>query len=263
MVIIRTQTVADQESRQEKLLIARMLRKTYQGASSPALEDFDISIGTGEIFGLLGPNGAGKTTAISIMSSLFRPDSGRVTICGVDILRYPNQARKLFGLVPQDIALYPNLTVRENLSYFGRLYGLKGERLKHRVRECLEFVGLEEKADKRVFTCSGGMKRRANLAAGIVHKPRILFLDEPTVGIDAQSRNMILEKLSVLKQSGTSMIYTTHYMEEAQSLCSRIAVIDQGRIIAQGLPNELIEQHPGCRDLGDLFLKLTGKQFRD
>jgi ABC-2 type transport system ATP-binding protein len=255
--------VADQESTQEKLLIARMLRKTYRGASSPALENFDISIGIGEIFGLLGPNGAGKTTAIGIMSSLFRPDNGSVTICGVDILKYPNQVRKLFGLVPQDVALYSNLTARENLSYFGRLYGLRGERLKQRVRECLEFVGLEERADKRVFTYSGGMKRRANLAAGILHSPRILFLDEPTVGIDAQSRNMILERLSVLKQSGTSMVYTTHYMEEAESLCSRIAVIDHGRIIAQGLPGELIEEHPGCSDLGALFLKLTGKQLRD
>lgn len=197
------------------------------------------------------------------MSSLFRPDNGSVTICGVDILKYPNQVRKLFGLVPQDVALYPNLTARENLSYFGRLYGLRGERLKQRVRECLEFVGLEERADKRVFTYSGGMKRRANLAAGILHSPRILFLDEPTVGIDAQSRNMILERLTVLKQSGTSMVYTTHYMEEAESLCSRIAVIDHGRIIAQGLPRELIEEHPGCSDLGGLFLKLTGKQLRD
>ena len=240
-----------------------MLTKTYRGASSPALEDFDISIGIGEILGLLGPNGAGKTTAISIMSSLFRPDKGSVTIFGVDVLKYPNQARNLFGLVPQDIALYPNLTARENLSYFGRLCGLRGKRLKQRVRECLELVGLEERADKRVVAFSGGMKRRANLAAGILHRPRILFLDEPTVGIDAQSRNMILEKLSALKQTGTSMVYTTHYMEEAESLCSRIAVIDQGRTIVHGSPKDLIEQHPGCSDLGDLFLKLTGKQLRD
>lgn len=259
----RIQSIADHKSAQEKMLIARMLRKTYRGASSPALENFDISIGPGEIFGLLGPNGAGKTTAISILSSLFRPDNGSVNICGVDILRYPNQARRLFGLVPQGIALYPNLTARENLCYFGRLYGLRGERLKQRVRECLELVGLEKRADKHVFTYSGGMQRRANLAAGILHSPRILFLDEPTVGIDAQSRNMILEKLSVLKQTGASMIYTTHYMEEAATLCSRIAIIDQGRIIAQGLPKELIDQHPGCSDLGDLFLKLTGKQLRD
>ena len=255
--------MVDHKSAQEEMLIARMLRKTYRGASCPALKNFNISIGPGEIFGLLGPNGAGKTTAISIMSSLFRPDNGSITICGVDILKYPNQAKKMFGLVPQDIALYPNLTARENLSYFGRLYGLRGERLKQRVRECLELVGLEEGADKRVFTYSGGMKRRANLAAGILHSPRVLFLDEPTVGIDAQSRNMILKRLSVLKQSGISMIYTTHYMEEAEFLCSRIAIIDQGRIIAQGLPKELIEQHPGCSDLADLFLKLTGKRLRD
>jgi ABC-2 type transport system ATP-binding protein len=255
--------VVDQNSMQEKLLIAQMLRKTYQGASSPALEDFDISIGAGEIFGLLGPNGAGKTTAISIMSSLFRPDNGSVTICGVDILQYPNQAKDFFGLVPQDIALYPNLTARENLSYFGRLYGLRGERLKQSVLESLELVGLEERADKRVCTYSGGMKRRANLAAGILHRPRILFLDEPTVGIDAQSRNMILERLSGLKQSGISMIYTTHYMEEAEFLCSRIAIIDQGRIIALGPSTDLKEQHPGCSDLADVFFKLTGKRLRD
>ena len=172
-------------------------------------------------------------------------------------------AKKHFGLVPQEIALYPNLTCRENLSFFGRMAGLKGRKLKDRADECIELVGLTTSADKRVATYSGGMRRRANIAAGILHDPDLLFLDEPTVGIDAQSRNMILEMLNRFKKQGTGMIYTTHYMEEAQALCSRVAVIDQGNIIIQGPPSELVARHPGCVDLGGLFLLLTGKQLRD
>ena len=251
------------QSNKDKALIVKGLVKIYKGSSDPALSGLDISVNTGEIFGLLGPNGAGKTTAISIMSTLLRPTSGRVTICGIDAIKQPNQIKKLIGLVPQDIALYANLTVRENLSYFGRICGLKGQKLKDRIAECLEMVGLRKKADQLIFKFSGGMKRRANLAAGILHKPRILFLDEPTVGIDAQSRNMILEKLSLLKENGTTMIYTTHYMDEAEELCNRVAIIDEGHIIAKGTPKQLINQPPGHTGLKDLFLALTGKRLRD
>ena len=244
-------------------LVVKQLCKTYPGDSTPALRDVDLQVQAGEVLGLLGPNGAGKTTAISIMSTLMEPDSGEVTICGIDISRRDGEAKKHFGLVPQEIALYPSLTCRENLHFFGRLAGLKGPSLKNRTEECLSLVGLTVNADKRIAAFSSGMKRRANIAAGILHNPELLFLDEPTVGIDAQSRNMILEMIAGLKQQGTGMIYTTHYMEEAQALCSQVAVIDQGKILVKGPPLELIAQHPDCADLGELFLLLTGKQLRD
>jgi ABC-2 type transport system ATP-binding protein len=253
----------DSDLSQVKPLVVRQLTKTYPGCSAPAIQDVELSVEKGEIFGLLGPNGAGKTTAISIMSSLMRPDHGQIFICGIDMLKKPDPAKRLLGFVPQDIALYDKLTIRENLNYFGRLYGLRGRDLKERVQAGLEMVKLQDKADQRFNTYSGGIKRRANLAAGILYRPRVLFLDEPMVGIDAQSRNLILEKLSFLKQEGISMIYTTHYMEEAEYLCSRIAVMDEGRIIAQGTPQELIQNHPGCGNLEEVFLKLTGKQLRD
>ena len=247
----------------EKALVIREVVKVYKGSSHPALNGLNISVNQGEIFGLLGPNGAGKTTAISIMSTLLRPTKGSVTIYGIDVVRYPDKAKKLLSLVPQEVALYPSLTARENLRYFGRLYGLRGQQLENRIWESLDLVGLKERSDERVFTFSGGMKRRANLAAGILSRPRLLFLDEPTVGIDAQSRNMILEKLALLKQTGTAMIYTTHYMEEAELLCSSVVIIDNGQSIAAGNPQELINQIPECSSLQDLFFALTGKSIRD
>ena len=256
------QTEFGQELVAGKALVAREVVKVYKGSSLPALNGLNISVNQGEIFGLLGPNGAGKTTAISIMSTLLRPTRGSITIYGIDIVRYPNEAKKFLSLVPQEIALYPNLTARENLRYFGRLYGLRGQQLEKRIWESLELVGLK-KGDERVFTFSGGMKRRANLAAGILSKPRLLFLDEPTVGIDAQSRNMILEKLALLKNTGTSMIYTTHYMEEAELLCSSVVIIDKGQSIAEGNPQELINRTPECSSLQDVFFALTGKNIRD
>jgi ABC-2 type transport system ATP-binding protein len=246
----------------ERLLDARQLVKIYRKASKPALNGLNISVREGEVFGLLGPNGAGKTTAISIMNTLLKPTSGSITVCGVNALRNPAQTRRLIGFVPQEIALYQNLTVRENLQFFGRIYGLQGKELAMRISEFLELVGLEESAGQRVFACSGGMKRRANLAAGILHKPKLLFLDEPTVGIDPQSRNLILERLSVMKER-TTMVYTTHYMEEAESLCSYVAIMDAGQIISEGSPQELIRHLPGCANLEALFLGLTGKQLRD
>jgi len=251
------------QNNKEKAVVVKGLTKIYKGSSDPALSGLDISVNTGEIFGLLGPNGAGKTTAISIMSTLLQPTGGSISICGIDVVKRPSRIKKLIGLVPQDIALYANLTVRENLRYFGRICGLKGQVLKDRIAECLEMVGLEKKADQFIFTFSGGMKRRANLAAGILHQPRILFLDEPTVGIDAQSRNMILEKLSLLKKTGITMIYTTHYMDEAEELCGCVAIIDEGHIIAKGSPKQLINSPPGHAGLKNLFLALTGKRLRD
>ncbi len=243
-------------------LKATGLVKKYKGAQTCAVDHIDLSIAQGEIFGLLGPNGAGKTTAISMFSTLLAPGGGRVEIFGNDIIKYARKVQKMLGLVPQEIALYPEMSGRENMMFFGRLYGLKGGRLNARVSECLEFVGLSEKAEQMVYTYSGGMKRRINLAVGILHEPKLLFLDEPTVGIDAQSRNMILEKLSELKQSGVTMLYTTHYMEEAELLCSRVAIIDQGRIIAQGEPAAMVRDG-NFSGLQDLFFQLTGRNLRD
>ena len=246
-----------------KILVGTDLGKIYPKTRVPALHKLNISVNKGEIYGLLGPNGAGKTTAISIMSTTMRPTAGSLSICGIDGLKEPSRVRDLIGLVPQDIALYPELTVRENLKYFGRMYGLKGPELETRIQETLEMVGLEGKDRQRVGTYSGGMKRRANLAVGLLNRPRILFLDEPTVGIDAQSRNMIMERLLELKASGITMVYTTHYMEEAEKLCDRVVIMDEGRVIEQGPPQRLIGKTPECSNLGEVFLALTGKELRD
>jgi len=217
----------------------------------------------GEVFGLLGPNGAGKTTALSIICALLRPTRGEVTLCSVDTARFPARAKRMFGLAPQDIALYPSLTVRENLRFFGSLYGLSGRALERRIDECLGLVGLDESGALRVSSCSGGMKRRANLAAAVLHSPRVLLLDEPTVGIDAQSRGLILSRLAALRDAGTTLVYTTHYMEEAEALCTRVAVMDRGRILAEGPPRALVSGMDGCSNLEDAFLKMTGRQLRD
>ena len=245
------------------LISANDLVLRYPGADFPALDRLSIEVPQGQVFGLLGPNGAGKTTAISVMCTLLRPDQGSLMVCGCDLLRQPKKVRSQIGLVPQDIALYPSLSARENLHYFGRLHGMSGVTLRQRAEECLTLVGLQESADRPVLTYSGGMKRRANLAVGIVHHPQLLFLDEPTVGIDAQSRNMILENLAQLKESGMTMVYTTHYMEEAQQLCARIAIVDRGRVIAQGAPDSLVAEQTDCENLEELFLHLTGRQLRD
>jgi ABC-2 type transport system ATP-binding protein len=245
------------------ILTVRNLVKLYRGATVAAVNDLNFQVGQGECFGLLGPNGAGKTTAISILCTLLRPTSGTVTLCGYDVVTAPASVRPLFGLAPQELALYPGLTARENLRYFGRLYGLRGKGLEQRIDTCLETVGLGASGDRRIDEYSGGMKRRANLAAAIIHQPRVLLLDEPTVGIDAQSRNLILENLATFHQEGMTIIYTTHYMEEAQQLCTRVGIMDNGTIIAGGAPSGLLEQYPDCTSLEDVFLKLTGKQLRD
>jgi ABC-2 type transport system ATP-binding protein len=235
---------------------------TYPGSPGPAVNDLNVTVRRGEIFGLLGPNGAGKTTAISIMSTLMKPSSGTILIEGIDAVRIPVEVKKLIGYVPQEIALYAEMTARENLRYLGRVLGLKGAKLEERIAECIEFVGLEGSADKRVYTYSGGMKRRANLAAGILNRPKILFLDEPTAGIDPQSRNLILEKLSTMKTQ-TTMVYTTHYLGEVEQICSRVAIMDAGRIIADDTLEQLYKRAPGSVNLEDVFIRLTGRKLRD
>ncbi len=239
------------------------LKKVYRRTYEPALNNINLSIHQGELFGLLGPNAAGKTTLISILCGLLTITQGEVTVNNIDVRRLPKKIAKFIGLVPQHIALYQSLTVRENLRFFGQMHGLNGSSLKKRMDECLSIVGLIKHSNKLISNCSEGIRRRANLITGLIHNPDILFLDEPTLGVDAQSRNLIFEYLKKLNNSGTTMIYTTHYMKEAENLCSRITIIDDGNIIAEGSPSELINNTLDCCDLGQVFLKLTGKELRD
>ncbi len=247
----------------ESALSIEQLVKVYPHVARPALDGLTLNVARGSIFGLLGPNGAGKTTAISILCTLLRPTSGKVNVLGHDVVHQADEVRRSIGLVPQEIALYPSLTARENLRYFARILRIPGRRVEERVGECLELVGLMPCADQRIATYSGGMKRRANLAVGVLHEPEILFLDEPTVGIDAQSRNLIIERLIELKIAGMTLFYTTHYMEEAQQLCDEIAIVDSGKVIGQGTPAQLVNEAVDCDNLEDLFLSMTGKQLRD
>lgn len=205
-----------------------------------AVNGVSFSVREGEIFGLLGPNGAGKTTTISILATLLPPDGGQVTIAGYDLVRETNHIKPLIGFVPQELALYPTLSAWDNLAFFGRIYGLRGTALKERIAAVLDMVGLSDRAGDAVRTFSGGMKRRLNIAAGLIHRPRILFLDEPTVGVDPQSRNFIFEHVEWLKAEGMTIVYTTHYMEEAERLCDRVAIIDEGRILALDTTKNLI-----------------------
>lgn len=248
----------------EKTLITiENLSKTYKGSDDPALDRICARIPEKEIFGLLGPNGAGKTTTIHILCGLLRPSSGEVTIDGLNLDRHRVQIRRLIGVVPQEIALYPTLTAWENLQFIANMYGLKGRALRQRVEECLDMLGLLKFSGRKIKTYSGGMKRRINLIAGILHKPRILFLDEPTVGVDVQSRTVILDYLKELNGSGTTVIYTSHYLEEAENFCTQIAILDYGRILVQGRPKDLISNRPECTDLESIFLRLTGRYLRD
>ncbi len=204
-----------------------------------AVDDVSFHIGLGETYGLLGPNGAGKSTTISMIAGLLEADNGQVDVNGQTISTRTTDGRSDIGYVPQDIAIYPDLTARENLRFFGELYGLGGAALKARVEEVLALVGLSDRADDRTEDFSGGMKRRLNIGLGLLHSPRLLILDEPTVGVDPQSRNAILESVAQLGREGLSVLYTTHYMEEAERLCDRVAIIDEGRIVTEGTRREL------------------------
>ena len=212
---------------------------------------------------MLGPNGAGKTTAISILCGLIKPTSGQAFIYGKDAGKGGREFKRLFGLAPQDVALYQGLTARENLIFFGKLMGLGAAAARARAAELLDEFNLMESADRRVSTFSGGMKRRINLAAALPAGPKLLILDEPTAGVDVQSRNAILDHLSELNRRGMTLIYTGHYMEEIQRLCNRIAILDHGRVLEQGTKNELFARHPDQGNLEDLFLALTGRSLRD
>jgi len=203
------------------------------------VDGIGFSIQAGEIYGLLGPNGAGKTTSISMIAGILARDGGEITIDGIDIDAGPT-ARALIGIVPQAITLYVDLTARENLDFWGRMYDLSGVRLREAIDSALEAVALTKRADDIVGTYSGGMQRRLNLACGILHRPKLLILDEPTVGVDPQSRSAIFDLVEQLRDAGTAILYTTHYMEEAERLCARIGIIDSGRLIAEGTRAELV-----------------------
>ena len=207
-----------------------------------AVKGISFDIKEGEIFSLLGPNGAGKTTTISMLSTLYTPTSGDASIGGHSITKDPMAVKQVIGVVPQDLALYEDLTAKENLIFWGQMYGLSGKALSSRVDEVLEQIGLTDKARNRVKTYSGGMKRRVNIGVGLLHKPRLLFMDEPTVGIDPQSRRAILDTVKDLNQQGMTVLYTTHYMEEAAELSNRVGIIDHGELIALGTQPELTKQ---------------------
>jgi len=221
------------------VLEVKNLTKRY--GSITAVDDLSFTVERGEVFGFLGPNGAGKTTAISILSCLVQPTSGSATVCGHDVVRDSLEARRCMGVVPQEIALYPSLSARQNLLFWGRMYSVPASELGRRVDELLEVVGLADRANDRIDTYSGGMKRRINIAAGLIHRPETLFLDEPTVGIDPQTRRSILELIKSLNEDGLTILYTTHYLEGAEFLCRRVGIMDEGRLVAVGTRAELVE----------------------
>ncbi len=230
------------------VLTCRNLTKSF--GDNAAVKGVGFQIAQGETYGLLGPNGAGKTTTISMVTGLLESDGGEVLIDGQPLTTRSVEARREIGLVPQDLAIYPDLTARENLIFFGKLYNMSGASLKTRVDEVLEIIGLKERGDDRTDEYSGGMKRRLNIGIGLLHKPRLLLLDEPTVGVDPQSRNAILESVEHLSDEGMAVLYTTHYMEEAERLCDRVGIIDLGVIKAEGTRRELIQmigQHDRVR----------------
>jgi len=219
--------------------IVDVKRLVKRFGDAAAVDGVSFSIAEGAIFGLLGPNGAGKTTIISMISCLLAPDEGDVLVDGDSVRTDSSAVRRVLGVVPQEIALYPTLTAAENLRFWGRMYGLGGRALSDAIAYGLKMAGLEDQANKRIETFSGGMKRRINIAAGILHRPRVLLMDEPTVGIDPQSRNHILDTVRELNRAGMTVLYTSHYMEEVEALCDRIAIVDHGHVIAQGSLDEL------------------------
>ncbi len=235
---------------------------TYAGQPAPVFQQLALQVNAGERFGLFGPNGAGKTTLMNCMTGLLSFQAGTVSLLGNQVSPHHKSANRIFGFVPQDFSFYQELSPAENLAFFGAWYGLQKKQIRQRTTELLEVLGLAAVAGKQVQKFSGGMKRRVNLAIGVLHNPPILFLDEPTVGVDVQTRHAIIEYLKELNKNGTTLIYTSHQLGEAEDLCNKIALFDEGRIIAQGTLPALLaandEQH-----LEGLFIKLTGKSYRD
>jgi ABC-2 type transport system ATP-binding protein len=241
----------------------QQLRKHYPGAENTALQDLSLCFNKGMIAGLLGPNGAGKTTTISIICGLIQQDSGTARVFGLDCLHDIATIKQKIGVVPQQIALYPQLSARENLEYIGRLYRIPYRELRKKIMNLLGRFGLDAHTHKRIHQYSGGMKRRANIIAGLLHDPEMLILDEPTAGVDVQSRNMILDFLKQYNEQGNTVIYTSHLLEEAERICQEVAIVDEGRLIAQDSPGNLVAKAPGCKNLEDVFLFYTGRTVRE
>ncbi len=236
------------------------LKKHYKNIK--AVDGINFEVKKGEVFGLLGPNGAGKSTTISMISTLINPSHGDIIYKNKSILKEPKALQKSLGVVPQDIALYPTLTGNENLRFWGNVYGLKGKELKRRIEEVAEIIGIKERLKDKIEKYSGGMKRRINIGAALLHKPELLIMDEPTVGIDPQSRNHILDTVLELNREGMTIIYTSHYMEEVEYLCSRISIMDKGKIIASGTKDELIDTIEGSKRISLSFDRITDKLIR-
>ena len=242
----------------------RNITKIYKGRHEPAVDNLDLQINKGEFYGLLGPNGAGKTTLISIISSLIEPSNGSIYIKGMELKNNLDKIKPLIGIVPQDIALYEKLTAYENLYYFGSLYGITKEKLNKRIDFLLDRLGLLKYKNDKIKSFSGGMKRRINLIAGVLHRPEILILDEPVVGVDVHSRNVIRTFLQDVNANNTTIIYTSHIMEDIEKLCNKISIIDYGKLIEKNVsPKELVASYNDCETLEDVFLKLTGQKLRD
>lgn len=240
------------------MLQVEQLSKRYGGRL--AVNAVSFAIDRGETVGLLGPNGAGKTTAIAMISGIVRPDGGQVSLGGVRVTQDANELKRRVGLVPQDLALYEELSAWANLQLFGGLYGLGARQLQQRADDALALVGLAERRHERVKNFSGGMKRRLNIAGALLHDPDLILLDEPTVGVDPQSRNAIFENLEALKRRGKTLLYTTHYMEEAERLCDRVLILDHGQILANDSVANFMRQY---RNLEAAFMQLTGHALRD
>ena len=247
------------------MLTVKHLRKSF--GTLRAVNDVSFSVASGQILGLLGPNGAGKTTTVSMIAGLLTPDGGDVLVAGQRLAGDTDPSKRRIGLVPQDLALYDELSARDNLRFFGALYSLAGRSLDSAIDRVLTLVGLADRARDAVKTFSGGMKRRLNLAAGLLHDPDILLLDEPTVGVDPQSRNAIFDNLEVLKAEGKALLYTTHYMEEVERLADRIVIVDHGTVVADdtlaGLQSRVATVGGGTATLESVFLTLTGRSLRD
>jgi ABC-2 type transport system ATP-binding protein len=234
----------------------------YPRQEGVCFKNFNLEIAAGERFGLFGPNGAGKTTLMNLMTGLLKYSTGSIQLLNHEINDHPKSTNTIFGFVPQDFSYYPELSARENLAFYGAWYRLDQKQIKIRSEELLEVLGLASVGNRILKTFSGGMKRRVNLAIGVMHKPQVLFLDEPTVGVDVQSRHAIIHYLKKQNESGTTLIYTSHQLEEAAELCNKIALIDDGKIIAHDSLEVLLEKH-GHEGMEGLFLELTGKRFRD
>jgi ABC-2 type transport system ATP-binding protein len=235
------------------LLEVSHLRKTF--GSTVAVDDLSFQVDAGEVFGLLGPNGAGKTTTMMILAGLRQADSGTVTIAGYSAGAGRHELQMMLGVVPQDLAIYPDLTAAENLRFFGKIYRLRGIELESRVRQVIELIGLEPHANQFVRTFSGGMKRRLNFGVALLHEPRFVILDEPTIGIDPQSRTHLLERVSQLAEQGVGVIYASHYMEEVEGICRRVAIMDHGRLLVCGALNELLD-----KSHSDVYLRVASPE---